>query len=163
MWIMLIKRPDHCRTLVKRRLCQIGGLQTWNHFAMLTTTPPPDPHIVIFHWITKLNTVYLFVIIFLSHFFLKCFPGSLMYCSLVSVLLQEAFLKINVDPTVHHPVCRMVVIKGSGLFSAPGNTHTLIRYCLTSIRPCGFRQRPLFLFSHFKQVLLKNAVHPQPF
>lgn len=94
MCITLIKRPDHCRTLVKRRPCQIGGLQTWNHFAMLTTTPAPDPHVVIFHWITKLNTVYLFVrFFFFVPFFLKCFPGSLMYCSLVSVLLQEAFLK----------------------------------------------------------------------
>lgn len=130
---------------------------------MLTTTPPPDPHIVIFHWITKLNTVYLFV----RNFFCPNFSEMLSRQSDVLEPSQCAssgsFLEINVDPTVRHPVCGTVVIKGSGLFSAPGNTHTLIRYCLTSIRPCGFRQRPLFLFSHFKQMLLKNAVHPQPF
>lgn len=115
-----------------------------------------------FHWIRKVN-ISICETLNLASNFSKILSRMSDVVQRIQYAPSGSFLEINVDPTVHHPVCATVVIKGSGLFSVPGNTHTLIRYCLTSIRPCGFRQRPLFLFSNLRQMLLRNAVHPQHF
>lgn len=87
------------------------------------SAPPSQPHIVVFHWRIKLNiSIYETSNVF--------FTSSAVCGPLVSRIQgcpsgQHSGGEINVGPkaVVHHPVRRTAVIKGSGLFPAPGNTH----------------------------------------